>query len=115
MPTLAELRDDLVNLITTTEAPAHPHLPQRLTPPVKVLEPADPYITDEPDALAFGEVRVSYDVYLIVRPGTPEKVTSELDAMIQATFAVFEDALVMPDQSSYLATRVRVSTDTRLT
>ena len=128
MTTLAALRADLVDVLTTTEAPAHPHLPARLNAPCKVLEPSDPYVTDDVETLTFDEVRVSFDVFLIVRHGTPAKQTEDLDAMVQEVFDAVNGteawfarevaqpyALVMPDQSSYLTTRVRVSTDVRLT
>lgn len=127
MTTLTELRTDLATVIDSTGAPAHDHLPERLTPPVQVIEPGSPYLTDEADGLTFGEIQVAFDVVLVARRGTSAAQTKALDVMVQDLYAAVDAsawfvreveqpyALVMPDQSAFLATRVRVTTTTTLT
>ena len=127
MATLKDLRADLAEILGAGDVPAFPHLPERLTPPVQLLEPGSPYITDAGEDLTFGEVEVAYDVTLVVRPGTSAAQTAALDELVQTVVELVDAtpwfvrdveqpfALVLPDQSTYLATRVRVTTPTTLT
>lgn len=58
------------------------HVPERLVAPCAVIEPADPYLTD--DEQPFESMRVNYTITLVAREGTNAKATSNLDALVNA-------------------------------
>lgn len=120
---LADLRADLLAVLNSTDLPAYDHLPERITPPILLVEPDDPYLTDG-DGVPFGMRQVAYQVYVIGRRGTSATQTTELDKHIVTTLGALDDsenwdvgtvarpyALQLGD-SAYLATTIAVTTIT---
>ena len=123
---LAELRADLVQVLTDGGLDhVFGHLPERVSPPVVLVEPADPYLTDEPDEVPSGRFQVGYDLLVVGRNGRSAEQTRQLDALIQDVL----DALDAPGSrwgaatvdrpftltvgsASYLSTRITVTTIT---
>jgi hypothetical protein len=74
------------------------HLPPQLHPPIALVEPADPYLTDSGQA-GYGAWTLGYDVYLVAERGTSDAMTHELDRLI----GLVVDAV---DTDTYDVTRV---------
>lgn len=127
MGTLADLRADLVELLATDDAPAYDHLPKVLNPPATLIEPAEPYLTDSAEGLAFGQFEVAFDVFVLTgRAQNPVQVTT-LDTQLEAVIDALDGSdvwelrevgqpfvLALSEHTRYLAAIVRVTTITRL-
>lgn len=126
MSTLRTLRDELVTALTTTEVQAFGHLPDRLAPPARIVEPAEPYVTDDDDDLPFGAYRVAFDVFLLGRRATNAVQVDAVDDEIQTVLELLDTsrwlvrnvgqpfALVIDEARTYPTVIVRVTTDTTL-
>lgn len=128
MTTLAELRDDVVQVLHDGGLDhVYGHLPERVTPPVVLLEPSDPYVTDEPEQVPAGCFQVAYDLLVTGPTARAEKQTRDLDELIQQVLAaldapgsqwgvstVAQPFVLTVGSASYLATRITVTTITRL-
>lgn len=80
---LPALRDDLVAALQAAGLTVYGYLPSRVQPPVVIVEPADPYLTDELDYLPSGSWQVAYDLHLIVESAIePETRSRDLDELI---------------------------------
>lgn len=123
MSTLAEIRTDLEAALTGAGLTAHDHLPPQIHPPVVLIEPADPYITDGSAEHGYGVHVVSHDLHVITRKGTGQTQTTELDELIQTVITATDARWDMGDtarpyrlqvgSTTYLASRVTVSTPNR--
>lgn len=87
MSTLTELRADLALVVGGGTLTVHDHLPPQLHPPVALLEPGDPYLTDTDQDMTFGEHAVRFEVYLVTPAAQPDVQTAALDQMIQDVVA----------------------------
>lgn len=126
MGVLADLRADLVAQLHTAKAPAFDYLPKTLNPPVKVIEPAEPYITDEAEGLVFGQVQVAYDVFVLARRATNASQVAQVDELLQDVIDALDDTdwdirdvgqpfvLTFGETVRFLAAIVRVTTVTTL-
>lgn len=120
---LAEIRSDLLAALRAGGLTVFDHLPRQLHPPVVLIEPADPYISDEDPNLPHGHVNVSWTLHVIAKPGTPESQTIGLDTLIEETLAalppswdvgnVGQPYSLTNDQRSWLATQINASISTR--
>lgn len=122
---LAARRAALVDLLTEADVDATGHLPEQLHPPLALVEPADPYLTDN-GQVGYGGWSLTYDVYLVTARGTSEAMTEALDALIgKAVQALDTDTFDVTrvarpygldvkntrgTSTRYLATRVTVTT-----
>lgn len=90
---LPALREDLTTVLAPV-AQVFDHLPERVNPPVLLIEPDDPWITDENSSgtVTFGSVRVRFVVFVVVRAGTARKQTADLDALTTKTLAALIDS-----------------------
>lgn len=85
---LTKLRDEITAALAWAGIKSIPFLPDRLDPPLALVQPGSPYIepsmTSRPGALAW---KLHHEVVLLVSPGDKRSQTVSLDALI-------EDALV---------------------
>lgn len=92
---LGELRGQLAGLLDAqlvdTQAQVVDHVPEELQPPVLVIQPAEPFLTEDPDATYAGEVLATYDVLALVDLGEEqdnEAAANQLDALLTAVLEV---------------------------
>lgn len=88
---LAGLAGELTTALQAAGITAVDHMPQQVHPPVVILEPGDPFITDDRDDVPNGHVAVAYTLHLIARPGTPAAQTENLNALIEAVIGAIPD------------------------
>lgn len=126
MTTLADLRTDLTDALRDGGLDAHGHLPERIQPPVVLVEPGEPYLTDEPDHVPAGHLQVAYDLHVIGRQATAAEQTRRMDDLITTALDALDTTQWAPGDvarpytltvgsASYLATRITVTTIARLT
>lgn len=121
---LAALRTELTDALTAAGLTAYGHMPEQIHAPLIVLEPGDPYITDEPDHIPNGHVQVAFSLHIIAKPGTAAKQTTGLDELIADVLAAIPDQwggidLARPyrlatDRTQWPATRLDLTTITPL-
>jgi hypothetical protein len=113
--TLSAARSELRLLLGATGVTTvHGHVPERVVPPVALIEPGTPYM--EPGE-TFCEFTVRFNVVLLVR-GDNEKATDELDQLICEVLDAVDtfdvDTVEQPaafdiNNTQYLGTRVAFS------
>lgn len=102
---------------------AYPYVPEAITPPCLVQEPADNYVSSE--GMTFGgEYLVSVDVFLLVDLQDNQAAFAELDTLLEAVLAAvspsdwFVQAVSKPQPfhtTEWLAHGVRITLGTYTT
>lgn len=88
---LPALRDDLVAALGDEGLTVYGYLPERVHPPVVIVEPADPYLSDDAAGVPAGHWQVAYELHLIVDASIdPEKRSRDLDALIGQALAALD-------------------------
>lgn len=95
--TLHALRQDVIDSMGTVAAQVYDHVPARLTPPAVIVLPGSPYI--EPGDV-FGSFKVNHSVSVVMASGTNEKVTEDVDNLIEAVLKALVEAGVSVDSVS---------------
>lgn len=82
---LQDRRDDIVTAVKGAGYKIENHAPSRITPPIVVLVPGDPYVSSlgEDDTFSTTEFLCRFTLNLIVATGSNSKETTDLDNMIQ--------------------------------
>lgn len=121
---LAAIRDELKTALTASGLTVHDHLPNQLHPPLVLIEPDDPYITDEDDDIPYGSVAVNWVAHVITKQATPETQTVALDDLIVQTLYAAPDGwnigptgrpyVLTNGQNQWLSTRINLSTQANL-
>lgn len=118
MSGLAAARADLTAALDGAGYPYADHVPARITPPVVLLVPDDPYIepgeTFDPD-----ELTCRMQVHLVAATASNAKATTDLDTMIDRVGAhlgvwlldrVSAPYVAAVDDREFLAARISIST-----
>ena len=124
MTELRDMRDTIAAALDAVLAPlgarAYPYLPNRLNPPLALVQPGDPYL--EPNAtagFAVGSWTIRHEVILLVAPGDNDKQADSLDALLEAALVPLVDhgitSVGQPyplevGNSAYTACRVSLTT-----
>jgi hypothetical protein len=118
--TLAAARQELRLLLGATGVTTvYGHVPERVAPPVALLEPGAPYMTQGD---TFCDFVVRFNIVLLVR-GDNETATAELDDLICSVIDNIEtwdvDSVEQPssfdiNNTTYLGTRIAVMADKEL-
>lgn len=77
--TLQQARDELALLLSAAGASVFTYLPESVAPPVAVIEPGQPYMTQGDTFTSF---TVRLNVILLATPASNEMATAELDQAI---------------------------------
>ena len=119
--TLKAARDELALLLTSAGVSVHSYIPERITPPVAVIEPGSPYMEE---GTTFCEFQVRFNVVLLAAHATNENATNHLDQAIcdiidkVDTFdleGVEQPLAFEAGTASYLGTRLSFVTEKDLT
>jgi hypothetical protein len=119
--TLAACRNELRLLLGAAGVEVHAHIPERVVPPVALLEPGSPYM-EQGDT--FCDFIVRMNVVLLVRNGDNDVATAELDALICLAVdavdtwdvqQVEQPAAFDMNGATYLGARVTLRSDRELT
>lgn len=81
---LAQLRADVATALTTAGLTAIDYVAETIVPPVAVVVPSDPYVTDED--VPFGHVNVNLSILVIGGKGTNKAAASQIDSLIAQAF-----------------------------
>lgn len=120
MNSLAQTRQLLALQLRTAGVTVHEYVPERITPPCAVLEPANPYIDE---GTTFTEMRVHLNVVLFATHATNEVATATLDQVlcevINEVDAFDLESVEQPSSyevgtGQYLGTRIAFSTTTEI-
>jgi len=76
---LASTREELKLQLANAGLTVFDYVPERITPPVAVLEPGSPYVGS---GETFCEFEITFNVVLFAATGTNEVATAELDQFI---------------------------------
>ena len=118
---LQAVREELKLQLVNAGLTVFDYVPERITPPVAVIEPGGPYVTS---GETFCEFEVTFNVVLFAATGTNEVATAELDQYICnvidecETFTMESVATPQSFEVSnavYLGTRITFSTMKDLT
>jgi hypothetical protein len=113
----------LVNVLTSAGIRSSEVVPERITPPLAVLEPAGDWITS---GATFGEYRLGFDVTVIVQTAANAKVSKAMDDAVDAVLAAIATAqgfyvgsasaptLLSVQNAEFLSTTLTVYQNTRL-
>lgn len=119
---LTALRDAITAAITAAGIPAVAYLPDRLNPPLALVQPGSPYIepstTSRPGAQRW---KVHHEVVLLVAPGDKRHQTVSLDSLIEDSLVALVpfgiDQVAQPyslqlgtNGPSYFAARITLTT-----
>lgn len=113
--TLRSARDELALLLSAAGVSVFTYLPERVTPPVAVIEPGQPYMVQGD---TFDSFTVRLNVILLAAPASNERATEELDQaicdVIDAVDTFYADTIDQPSAFSsggaeYLGTRLEFS------
>lgn len=88
MTTLQQLRTLIVDVVTGAGIPVSGSVPDRFTPPLAVLIPGSPYISD---GQSYGHFDVRHDVVVIAGAGENQPTITALDRMVQDTVLAVVD------------------------
>lgn len=120
MSDLSGLRDAITAGLAAAGIRAYANLPDRLQPPLALVQPGDPYLTPSDTAgYAKGGWTIRHEVVVIVPPGDNRIQTTALDALIEdALAAVIDWGVVQVNQpytlqvgdAQYLACRIQLVT-----
>lgn len=83
---LATQRTGMKTALAGLEVKVYTHVHEALVAPAIVIQPGDPYLDDEDQP--FDTYGVNWLVTLVVRPGTNERETDELDTLTEAVLAL---------------------------
>lgn len=119
---LTKLRDEITAAITAAGITAVAYLPDRLNPPLALVQPGSPYIepskTSRPGAVRWA---IHHEVILLVAPGDKRHQTVSLDALIEDSLGALVpfgiDQVAQPyslqigqNGPSYFAARIQLTT-----
>ncbi len=120
MNTLASCRAELQLLLGAAGVTVYDHIPERVVPPVALLEPGSPYM-EQGDT--FCDFIIRFNCVLLVANGTNDKATETLDQLIcEAVDAVDTWDAVTVEQpnpfevngATYLGVRIQFRSDREL-
>lgn len=124
MINLVALREELTTSLEAGGLTVYDHLPDQLHPPVVLIEPGDPYLTDEDPDIPYGHTQVNWTAHVIAKAGTAATQSIDLDELIVKTLYAMPDGwdigttsipyTLTNGQRSWLATRINVSVTVRL-
>jgi hypothetical protein len=77
---IAESRTALAAIITSAGVTCLGYVPERVTPPIAVVEPSSDWVST---GEVFGEYQIGYDVTLVTQTASHSKATSLLDEMLE--------------------------------
>lgn len=86
---IATSRTALSALIENAGVRCVDYIPERITPPIAVMEPTSDWISS---GEAFGEWRIGYDVTLVTQTASNGKATGTLDEMVEDVLNEVADA-----------------------
>lgn len=97
---IRQLRHELATLLEgVPDATVEPYVPDELRPPALIVQPADPFVFEQPagpDGLTFAESFViSFDVILAVELGDEqdnEQASDQLDGMLEDVIDVLRES-----------------------
>ena len=120
---IAEARAALATVLENGGLRAMEYVPERITPPMAVVQPAGDWVASGDTFAAF---RVGFDVTLIVQTASNQVVASELDHLVDETLAAITAAtgfyasavssptLLSVQNAEYLSTTITVYQNTKL-
>ena len=120
---IAEARTALAGILTSAGLRVSPFVPDRITPPLAVLEPSGDWVVS---GETFASFRVGFDVTLIVQTAANETVSSNLDDLVDSTLDAISGAsgfyasqvsaptLLSVQNAEYLSTTITVYQNTSL-
>lgn len=98
MVDLAAIRSDIAAVLTTAGIRAIDYVAETIAPPVAVVVPSDPYITQ--DGVPFGHLNVNISVLVIGAKGTNQAAAAQIDSLIAQAYtalnAVYDVTEVSP-------------------
>ncbi len=115
MNTLAAARSEIKTVLDTAGYTVKTYIPERVAPPLIILEPGDPYMTE---GNTFTSFTVRFNLLLLAGPWTNAKASDDLDQMVMdvvdALDMYFIDKVEQPqmfeaNNVSYLGTRINIS------
>lgn len=89
MSTLAQVRASLADVLSGVGVPLSTFLPERITPPLIVTVPGDPYVAAGD---TFGSFTVKFTLVLLVAKATNETETTDLDELVNKVVDVVTDS-----------------------
>lgn len=120
---IAEARTALADTLESAGLRVSPFVPERITPPLAVLEPSGDWVAGGD---TFGSFRVGFDVTLIVQTAANETVSSALDSLVDDTLSAISGAagfyasavsaptLLSVQNAEFLSTTITVYQNTSL-
>lgn len=126
---IAQQRADLAAVLTGAdlavgEVPVqvYPYLPESPNMPSILIEPADPWISSDEET--FGSYRIGFELTISADVGTNEKITADLDQLVNDVIDALAGAYDVAEVSApfayqtntamYLAARATVTDNTNL-
>lgn len=86
---IAEARQALAGLLADANVQVYAVVPDRATVPCAIVEPSSTWIESGD---TFGSFNINFDVTLAVQTGSNEKMTTDLDALVEAVIISITDA-----------------------
>lgn len=83
--TLQSHREAIATALTAAGIRSWAFVPESPTAPCAIVQPGHPYLVSE--GAVYGDYLTRYLVSILARPGSNEKVTNDLDAMIATACA----------------------------
>lgn len=80
---LYSLRTDVATALNAAGVKAIDYVAETITPPVVVVVPGDPYLTEPQGTTPFGHYEVSISLLLVAAKGTNKAAATALDSMIE--------------------------------
>ena len=120
---IAEARAALATVLENGGLRAMEYVPERITPPMAVVQPSGDWVVS---GETFGAFRVGFDVTLIVQTASNQVVSSHLDDLVDETLTAIADAsgfyasavsapsLLSVQNAEYLSTTITVYQNTKL-
>jgi putative aminopeptidase FrvX len=120
---ISEARAALATVLENGGLRATEYVPERITPPLAVVQPSGDWVTSGD---TFGSFRVGFEVTLIVQTASNQVVSSHLDELVDETLTAISDAsgfyasqvsapsLLSVQNAEYLSTTITVYQNTQL-
>jgi hypothetical protein len=120
---IATARSTLAALIEGAGITCLEYIPERITPPIAVMEPTSEWIASGEN---FGEFRIGFDVTLVTQTASNNKATGDLDTMVEDVLAEVADTagfyassvtaptVLAVNNAEYLSVAVTIYQNTRL-
>lgn len=86
---IAASRTALAALIEGAGVTCLEYIPERVTPPIAIMEPTSEWISSGD---TYGEFRIGYDVTLVTQTAANNKATDNLDQMVEDVLAAVTEA-----------------------